>query len=332
MNDNFQTRIARPGIILAFKSGFNTVANNIYLILLPVIIDLLIWFGPHFSLENYLNPFVDQLMELPGIETPELNSAVQGLIPQLMEVIKEFNLSVVLRTYPVGVPSLSALISPTSNPIGIPINLSLTSTGGVFSSLILFAFIGIFLGSYYYQQVAVKVHQDPTKRSFGDFTKGTAQVFLLPVFMIALFIMFIIPLMLIIPVLSFISPIIGQLGLYFSLIIITWLLVPLSFTPHSIFLFKQNVMTSMMTSISVVRHSLPGSAFFLFSIFLCSMGMNYLWSVPPEDSWMLLVGIFGHAFISTALLASSYYYFLDATRFAQSIMIELRKNAPSNPL
>jgi len=60
--------------------------------------------------------------------------------------------------------------------------------------------------------------------------------------------------------------------------------------------------------------------------------MNYLWSVPPEDSWLLLVGILGHAFISTALLASSYYYFLDATRFAQSIMIDHQKNVPANPL
>lgn len=332
MSEKLEPQIARPGIFLAFKSGFNTVANNIYLIILPVVIDLLIWFGPHFSLESYLNPFVNRIMDLPGVETPELQTAVQGLIPQLMEVIKEFNLSVILRTYPVGVPSLSALISPTSNPIGTPINLSLTSTGSVISSVILFAFIGIFLGSYYYQQIAVKVHQDPKKRSFGDFSKGTAQVFLLPVFMIALFIMFSIPMMLIIPVLSFISPVIGQIGLYFALIIITWLLVPLSFTPHSIFLFKQNVMTSMMTSISVVRYSLPGSAFFLLSIFLCSSGMNYLWSVPSEDSWMLLVGILGHAFISTALLASSYFYFLDAARFAQSIMIDQRKNVPSNPL
>jgi hypothetical protein len=332
MSEKLEPQIARPGMLLAFKSGFNTVTNNIYLIILPVFIDLLIWFGPHFSLESYLNPIVTQLMNLPGMETPEIQTTVQGLIPQLMEVIKEFNLSVILRTYPVGVPSLSALMSPATNPIGTPISLSLKSTGSVLSTLILFAFIGIFLGSYYFQQVAVKVHQDPKKRSFGDFSKGTAQVFLLPVFMIALLIMFSIPIMLIIPVLSFISPVIGQIGLYFALIIITWLLVPLSFTPHSIFLFKQNVMTSMMTSISVVRYSLPGSAFFLMSIFLFSTGMNYLWSVPPEDSWMLLVGILGHAFISTALLASSYYYFLDATRFAQSIMIDQRKNVPSNPL
>jgi len=332
MNDKLETRNARPGLILAFKSGFNTVANNIHLIILPVILDLLIWFGPHFSLEKYLNPFVTQLKDLPGLETPELKTAVQGLIPQVMEVIKEFNLAVMLRTYPVGVPSLSALVSPSTNPIGTPMTFSLQSTGSVFSTLILIAFIGIFLGSYYFQQVAIKVHQDPKKHSFRDFSTGTAQVFLLPVFMIALFLMFSIPMMLVIPVLSFISPVIGQLGLYFSLIIITWLLVPLSFTPHSIFLFKQNVMTSMMTSISVVRYSLPGSAFFLLSIFLCSTGMNYLWSVPPEDSWLLLVGILGHAFISTALLASSYYYFLDASRFAQSTMIDHQKNVPANPL
>jgi len=81
----------------------------------------------------------------------------------------------------------------------------------------------------------------------------------------------------------------------------------------------------MLTSISIVRYSLPGSALFLMAVVILSEGMNILWQSPPEDSWMLLVGIVGHAFISTATLNATYHYFLDATKYTQTLMQKLTK-------
>jgi len=40
---------------------------------------------------------------------------------------------------------------------------------------------------------------------------------------------------------------------------------------------------------------------------------------------MLLVGIVGHAFISTATLNATYHYFLDATKYTQTLMQKLTK-------
>jgi hypothetical protein len=49
-------------------------------------------------------------------------------------------------------------------------------------------------------------------------------------------------------------------------------------------------------------------------------GMDYLWRSPSVDDWFLFVGILGHAFIVSAVIASSFHYFIDATKFTQSIM------------
>jgi hypothetical protein len=48
--------------------------------------------------------------------------------------------------------------------------------------------------------------------------------------------------------------------------------------------------------------------------------MDMLWRMPDVDNWFLLVGILGHAFVVTAVIAASFHFFLDATRFTQSVM------------
>lgn len=53
-----------PRLIASFASGFNTVANNIHLLLLPLALDLLLWFGPHLRLKNLLMPLVTDAVRL----------------------------------------------------------------------------------------------------------------------------------------------------------------------------------------------------------------------------------------------------------------------------
>jgi hypothetical protein len=44
---------------------------------------------------------------------------------------------------------------------------------------------------------------------------------------------------------------------------------------------------------------------------MLSVGLNFLWAIPPKDSWIALVGILAHAFVTTALLAGSFIYYRD---------------------
>jgi hypothetical protein len=69
----------------------------------------------------------------------------------------------------------------------------------------------------------------------------------------------------------------------------------------------------ILSSLQMTRFSLPNSSLFVLTVLFISIGLNYLWRIPEPDSWMLLVGIFGHAFITTALLAASFIYYRDMT-------------------
>jgi hypothetical protein len=55
-------------------------------------------------------------------------------------------------------------------------------------------------------------------------------------------------------------------------------------------------------------------------ILILSTGLNLLWSIPEADDWLLSIGIAGHAFVSTALLAGSFIFYRSAMRWMQEII------------
>jgi len=58
--------------------------------------------------------------------------------------------------------------------------------------------------------------------------------------------------------------------------------------------------------------------------------MDMLWRVPPTESWMMGVGILGHAFISTSLLAASFIYYRDLNTWIESAQQWLKKQNTSS--
>jgi hypothetical protein len=89
------------------------------------------------------------------------------------------------------------------------------------------------------------------------------------------------------------------------MIMIAWLIIPLFFTMHGIFL-GNGVIESLKMSFNLARWF-----FYLNKLFYCRdrghfSGMNLIWTIPQPDSWLLLIGITGHAFITTSLISASF--------------------------
>jgi hypothetical protein len=57
--------------------------------------------------------------------------------------------------------------------------------------------------------------------------------------------------------------------------------------------------------------------------------MNFLWNTPADNSWWMLVGIAGHAFVSSALLAASFIYYRDINAWLTAVLEELQKRTAS---
>jgi len=118
---------------------------------------------------------------------------------------------------------------------------------------------------------------------------------------------------------TLISPLLGNIVVFIILFLSFWLIVPLFFTPHGIFVRGHNAIRSIHSSLQMTRFSLPTSALFVVSVFLLSRGLDLLWSAPDNNSWLALVGFAGHAFITTVLLAASFVYYRDMTDWLRTV-------------
>jgi len=73
----------------------------------------------------------------------------------------------------------------------------------------------------------------------------------------------------------------------------------------------------------MVQWSLPAAAGLLSVIVALSWGLNYVWNLPGDDSWYLLLGAAGHAYVGTGLLVASFVFYKDRRRWWQEARAQL---------
>ena len=133
-----------------------------------------------------------------------------------------------------------------------------------------------------------------------------------------------VPIILMMYVLFSISPALGQGMMLFLGFLSMWLVVPFFFAPLGIFVRREDAFRSILSGLQLARFTLPTSSLFVLSVVLISIGLNLVWSIAPSESWMSLVGILGHAFISTALLAACFIYYRDMTLWLHTVLERIK--------
>ena len=309
-----------PGLFVSLMRGFDSVANHILVILPPVLLDLFLWLGPHLRLKSFLQPIVDQL--------PAMAKAFPSNIPDVAtlqsawtSVINQFNLFMILRTFPVGATSLLSLQMPVLTPLGAPATLDAGSFGETFSWVLLLVLLGWLIGAIYFFWIS-GVALNPEGRSLWKSIKQT--IFLSIIWLGILFILGL-PAFLVISMITIFSPILGQIMFFIGALLLIWLIMPVFFSVHGIFTMQLDAFRSILGSLRMVRFTLPNTGLFLLVFVIINTGMNFLWNTPSDYSWWMLVGIAGHAFVSTALLAASFIYYRDINAWLSAVLNQLQK-------
>jgi hypothetical protein len=327
MNTSSDKKLEKPNVIQALISGFNTIANKPHLMILPILLDLFLWFGPAWRVDKVFKPLIDAIGNLPMIESVETGLSVETYVAVWQELLANLDLATSLRTFPIGVPSLIASKSPFINPLGSPPVFSLVNSTQVIGLFFLFLMIGFVIGNLYFKNISKQIIDFNQQTGIKPFLKSLFQVIIMPIILVILIFIIAIPFTLLTALITMINPLFGEIFIFFAGLVILWILMPLIFTPHGIFLYKQNLLQAMITSINVVRASMGQTTWFILSGFILIQGMNLLWASPSADNWFLTLGIFGHAFIVTAVITASFYYFIDATKFTQSLLNENPKGS-----
>jgi hypothetical protein len=138
-----------------------------------------------------------------------------------------------------------------------------------------------------------------------------------------------VPAMLVVSMIAYFSAVLGQIMFFIGALLVIWLIMPVFFSVHGIFTLQLNAFRSILGSLRMVRFTLPNTGLFLLVFVIINTGMNFLWNTPSETSWWMLVGIAGHAFVSTALLAASFIYYRDINAWLTVVLDQLQKQTIS---
>lgn len=321
-----------PGVIGALKAGLDVISNHLSVLILPMALDALLWFGPRLSVKNIFLQAYSQALEfytrynLLNDAQLEQMRVVQQNLPTALQ---RFNLLGFLRTFPVGVSSLMQAKMPISTPFGQPLVIEAGSWVGVFGWVFLFLLLGWILGSLYFGRVSNLVgHPETTTHALHVML----HTLLFCIGFSGLILIIGLPVLFVLAILNEINTFVMQTAFFVLAMLGSWLIVPIFFAPYGIFLRGENVFRSIYSSLRMARFILPSASMFVLVIFLVGQGLNILWAVPPDNSWMLLVGVIGHAFITTALLAASFIYYRDMNTWLEIVLQRMKAAAPRQAL
>ena len=267
-----------PGVISSLKAGFDITTNHISMLLLPVLLDLFLWFGPRLS-PNRLLGLLNQDITLLARE----DIAPAAEIARFQETLKAFmeldvNLYSLLRTFPIGITSIMAQALPGETPLGVPDVQYLENGFMFFFWLFVLTIIGWVFGSFYFTWVA-KISLKKESYDWRWAAKTILQSFLFSILWTIAIMILGMPILIIFSIFGQINPTLAQFALIFFALFAMWIIVPFFFSAHGIFTREENLIHSIISSFKLSRYTLPTSSFFVLGVFLLSQGFNTLYKL-----------------------------------------------------
>jgi hypothetical protein len=316
---NSQVLPAPPNLVRALLAGFDTVANHIGLIIFSIGLDVLLWFGPQVHLLQLTRSYLDWTIKAAKDQTPQIVEAMRSSEENLLSIAGRFNLVSSLRTLPVGVPSLMAGRGPIANPFGNPGGWEITSFGVLAASWLVIVLAGLFVGVLYFSMTAqaALLGKVSWKEAVKTWPRRFSQILLLSLFWLGLLLAISIPLSCVLPLILVGGGSVGRLAIFIYGALLIWLLFPLIFSPFGIFVYQDTMWASVLRGARLVRLTISTTSLFALILVVLSQGLDMLWNIPDETSWLALVGVIGHAFIAASLLAAVFIYYRDAGAYVQ---------------
>lgn len=301
----------QPKIFASIRAGYQTVSKHLYLILFPIALDLFLLFGVRITFSALLQGIFERFT-VPASSSAEVIAAWDAYKAQLMEFSRFFSLTTFLRSFPVGIPSLFSGVAFKNNPLGSLTFIDLQQQGSVLLVMAGFSILGLFLAYILYRLVANAALAQPEQKSPIVDMRSLIAWMLIPLASTAIVLILILPAIFLISLIGTIFPAFTTIGYFLLTLGLVTLITPLVFTPHLVMLENLTFPQALLTSIRAVRLTNAKSSTFIIGAILVNYLANMLWRIPQETSWMLLVGVLGHALISIITITASYHYIAQA--------------------
>jgi hypothetical protein len=251
------------------------------------------------------------------------------------ELIGRFNLFSALNPGPfLGVPSLMATQMSVERPFGvrpdivIPPSLALIGVIGL-------GLAGLGLSALYLRQVGYGVIDETESPLIGP-----GNTFRLWGRMVRLTLMLLVMLFFVNVPLSCVAATMEAGLLPMSVVVVLLMTflsflmfvgIHLAFTVPGIVQLRRTPLQAIRESVLITRADFLGAMGLLIVLFVVSRGLNFVWTLPDAASWTTLIGLAGHAFISTALIVALFVFYQERLGFLQVLKQTYAPQATPSP-
>jgi hypothetical protein len=314
-------REARPtGVIETLSAGYAAVNRQPWVLLLPILLNVFLWLGPHVSYSPLVGPVVTGATEWtrqmavgqrravadsPTISGPELDQARQWLIARTDDV----NGFEALAWSPLGMPNLPSL-STTSDDIAF--------VNGWGDGVVLLAAcigLGLLLGGWFYGGLAVASQNAPggPLAAGRRVPRGVVDVIGLVAVLLGVSVLLGLPVLLLIGFTALVSPPVAVLASLLLTAGLLFAMVHLFFSVAAIFVSGAGPLMAIQRSVGVVRRHLWPSVALILLTWLILAGMGRVWDVLAStvpSPYGVLLGILGNAYVASGLIAAGMVFYI----------------------
>lgn len=306
------------GIIDTLSAGFDLVRRRPWMLALPVAVDIGLWVAPKLSVFTLLQNLWHALLSeatATGAATPAMIQSMQEALPEMVQMARDLDLSLLLPLTSVGVPILP--VGPSTSFFGLTKQVIELAGGLPLLALALaLALGGLLIGTFYMALIAQAVRDG---RVDWPLLVQRVPRYWLRLIGVGLVVgmgllAFGLPVAMVIGIFGLVSPGLASFLLAIPSFLVFWVMIYMVFVPEAIIFSEDGIMKAIWRSAIIVRTNFwPAIGLILLS-YIISTGLAFVWGMLAATAPGALVAAAGSAFIGTGLTAALFIFYRERLR------------------
>jgi hypothetical protein len=310
------------GVIETLSAGYAAVNRQPWVLLLPILLNLFLWLGPHVSYSPLVGPVVTDATEW----TRQVALGPRRVVPRDPNVLNGLEQSrqwLIARTDdtngfnalvwgPLGLPSVDGLPGPSDEIAFV--------NGWGDGIALLGACIGLslLLGGWFYGGLAgASSGRDASPlAACRRIPRAVLDVLGLVAVLFGALLLFGVPVLLLIGFTAVVSPPVAVLGTLMLIAGVLFAGLHLFFSIPAIFISKAGPLAAIQRSVGLVRKHLWASLALILLTWLILAGMDRVWDLLAtqlQSPFGAVLGILGNAYVASGLIAAGMVFYTQRT-------------------
>jgi hypothetical protein len=311
-------REAQPtGVIETLSAGYAAVNRQLWVLMLPVLLNLFLWLGPHVSYSPLVGPAVTRATEWTRqaavgprrvIRDADTLTNLEQTRQYVIARSDDVNAFEALVWSPLGLPSLDNL------PGGDDSLAFVSGWGDGVALLVASLGLGLMLGGWFYGGLAGATTGEPGDplAAFRRIPRGITGVIGLVAVLICAALLLGVPVVLLIGFTALVSPPVAVLGGVLLMIGLLFATVHLFFSVAAIFVSNAGPLLAIQRSVGLVRRHLRASVALILLTWLILAGMGRVWDLLAsnlQSPYGVVLGILGNTYVASGLIAAGMVFY-----------------------